>query len=54
MKGVGALAKSRLEVRNNQGAQRFIATVGVDDSATDKTHAVTLAVYGDGKLLALS
>ena len=28
--------------------------VGVDDSATDKTHPVTFAVYGDGKLLATS
>jgi len=28
--------------------------VGVDDSATDKTHAVTFAVYGDGKLLGTS
>ena len=52
--GVGVLANSRLEVRNNRSAQRFTATVGVDDSATDKTHAVTFAVYGDGKLLATS
>jgi hypothetical protein len=28
--------------------------VGVDDSATDKAHAVTFAVYGDGKLLGTS
>jgi len=51
--GIGILANSRLEVRNH-GAQRFTAMVGVDDSATDKTHDVTFAVYGDGKLLATS
>jgi hypothetical protein len=51
--GIGVLANSRLEVRNN-GAQRFTATVGVDDSATDKAHPVTFAVYGDGKLLGTS
>jgi len=51
--GIGILANSRLEVRND-GARRFTAKVGVDDSATDKAHAVTFAVYGDGKLLATS
>jgi len=51
--GIGILANSRLEVRNHD-AQRFTAMVGVDDSATDKTHAVTFAVYGDGKLLGTS
>jgi len=51
--GIGVLANSRLEVRNNH-AQRFTTMVGVDDSATDKTHAVSFAVYGDGKLLATS
>jgi hypothetical protein len=38
----------------NGGHQRFTAQVGVDDSATDKTSAVTFSVYGDGKLLAES
>jgi hypothetical protein len=42
-----------MEVRNHDG-RRFTAMVGVDDSATDKAHAVTFAVYGDGKLLATS
>ncbi|MEP7007015.1 MAG: NPCBM/NEW2 domain-containing protein [Sphingomonas bacterium] len=51
--GLGVLANSRLEVRNTQAA-RFTTMVGVDDTATDKTHAVTFAVYGDGKLLATS
>jgi len=51
--GIGILANSRLEVRNT-GARRFAAAVGVDDSATDKRHGVTFAVYGDGKLLTTS
>ena len=51
--GIGILANSRMEVRNHD-ARRFTAMVGVDDSATDKTHAVTFAVYGDGKLLGTS
>jgi hypothetical protein len=51
--GIGILANSRLEVRN-QGGRRFTAAVGIDDSATDKTHPVTFAVYGDGQLLAKS
>jgi len=49
--GIGILANSRLEVRN-QGGKRFVAMVGVDDSATDNRNWVTFAVYGDGKLLA--
>jgi len=51
--GIGILANSRLEVRN-WGARRFTVLVGVDDSATDKAHSVTFAVYGDGKLLGTS
>ncbi|HEU4653988.1 MAG TPA: NPCBM/NEW2 domain-containing protein, partial [Steroidobacteraceae bacterium] len=48
--GIGILANSRLEVRND-GYQKFSAKVGVDDSATDKTNTVTFTVYGDGKRL---
>jgi len=51
--GIGILANSRMEVRNN-GAQRFAAMVGVDDSASDKIHSVTFSIYGDGKLLGTS
>jgi hypothetical protein len=51
--GVGVLANSRLEVRNN-GATTFTAEVGVDDSTLDTSRPVTFAVYGDGKLLAQS
>ena len=51
--GIGIRANSRLEVRN-EGYRRFATKVGVDDSATDKTRAVTFTVYGDGRLLAQS
>jgi hypothetical protein len=51
--GIGILANSRLEVRNH-GYRRLSTKVGVDDSARDRTHAVTFLVYGDGKLLAKS
>lgn len=51
--GIGILANSRLEVRNDRAA-RLTTMVGVDDSASDKGHAVTFAVYGDGRLLARS
>ena len=51
--GIGILANSRLEVRN-QGYRRLSAQVGVDDSASDRAHGVTFMVYGDGKLLAKS
>ena len=51
--GIGILANSRLEVRND-GFRRLTTNVGVDDSATDKTNAVTFTVYGDGKRLAQS
>jgi len=51
--GIGVLANSRLEVRNN-GFKRFSATVGVDDTARDRSQPVTFFVYGDGRLLAES
>ncbi|WP_343729905.1 NPCBM/NEW2 domain-containing protein [Duganella sp.] len=51
--GIGVLANSRLEVRN-QGYRRLSAQVGVDDSAQDRRHGVTFMMYGDGKLLASS
>jgi alpha-galactosidase len=51
--GIGVLANSRLEVRN-QGYRHFFATVGINDSARDTDQAATFAVYGDGKLLANS
>ncbi len=51
--GIGILANSRLEVRN-QGYRSLSTKVGVDDSAQDGAHDVTFLVYGDGKLLAKS
>ncbi len=51
--GIGILANSRLEVRND-GYRHFAVQVGVDDSATDKGNTVTFTVYGDGKRLAQS
>ena len=48
--GIGILANSRLEVRNDS-YKKFSAKVGVDDTATDKTNSVTFTVYGDGKPL---
>ncbi|SFK56415.1 Alpha galactosidase A [Sphingomonas sp. NFR04] len=51
--GLGVLANSRLEVRN-AGYRQLTVSVGVDDSATDATHAVTFQIYGDRRLLATS
>ncbi|MCW3846033.1 NPCBM/NEW2 domain-containing protein [Sphingomonas sp. LB-2] len=51
--GIGILANSRLEVRN-QGHARFSAQVGIDDSARMLSAPATFYVYGDGKLLARS
>ncbi len=51
--GIGILANSRLEVRN-QGYRRVSAQVGVDDSAQVHKRGVTFMIYGDGKLLAKS
>lgn len=51
--GIGVLANSRLEVRN-EGYRRFTATVGINDSARDTGRAATFTVYGDGKPLATS
>ena len=51
--GIGALANSRIEVRN-AGFRRFTAQVGLDDSARVRDIPVTFAVYGDGRLLARS
>lgn len=52
--GIGILANSRMEVRNNAEFRRFTAMVGVDDSARDRSQPVTFEIYGDGRLLAKS
>lgn len=51
--GLGILANSRVEIRNG-GFRRFVAHVGVDDSARGRKQPVTFHVYGDGKLLGTS
>lgn len=51
--GIGILADSRLEVRN-EGYARLVTGVGVDDTAAARGRAVTFEIYGDGRLLARS
>jgi len=51
--GIGVLANSRLEVRN-QGYARFTTMTGVDDAAVERRAPVMFEVYGDGRLLAKS
>ncbi|MEI5685588.1 NPCBM/NEW2 domain-containing protein [Sphingomonas kyungheensis] len=50
--GIGILANSRLEVRN-QGFTRFSAQVGVNDSG-QKAGKITFEIWGDGQLLGRS
>jgi hypothetical protein len=52
--GIGILANSRLEVRNDREYRRFSARVGVDDNSLNPRDAVTFHVYADGKLVASS
>ncbi|MBU6269131.1 MAG: NPCBM/NEW2 domain-containing protein [Sphingomonadales bacterium] len=52
--GIGALANSRLEIRNDRQFGQFSAEVGIDDSTRGKRAAVRFEVYGDGRLLAKS
>lgn len=51
--GLGVLANSRLEVRN-EGRRRFRAEVGVDDNTLNPDATVVMQVFGDGRLLAAS
>lgn len=51
--GIGILANSRVEIQND-GASRFTASVGVDDSARARDASVTFIVYADGKQVAQS
>jgi len=52
--GLGVLAGSRLQVRNEGGHGLLTAAVGVDDSTDNTAQSVRFYVYGDGKLLAAS
>ncbi|QMW21459.1 NPCBM/NEW2 domain-containing protein [Sandaracinobacteroides saxicola] len=52
--GIGILANSRLEVKNDGEFRRFAAQVGVDDNTPNIAAPVLFEVYGDGRLLARS
>lgn len=49
--GIGVLGNSLLQVKN-EGYATFRATVGVDDSTSNRDRAVSFTVYADGKLVA--
>jgi hypothetical protein len=50
--GIGLLAGSRLQIKNEGSYRQFNALVGLDDSSRGKNSPVIFEVYGDGKLLA--
>lgn len=52
--GVGILANSRLEFRNEGEFSDFTALVGVDDNSLNPTAAVEFSVFADGRLVARS
>ena len=52
--GIGVLANSLLQVKNDDGYRAFHAMVGIDDSTIDRDHAVRFAVYVDGKPVAVT
>ncbi|MBM4063066.1 MAG: hypothetical protein FJ265_18515, partial [Planctomycetes bacterium] len=51
-RGIGTHGKARIWLALHGAAQRFRATVGVDDGATDPARAsITFTVFGDGRRL---
>ncbi len=52
--GIGILANSRMEVRNDARFGRFTTTVGIDDSTRNTGASAIFEIYGDGHLLARS
>jgi alpha-galactosidase len=52
--GIGILANSRLEVKNDREYTRFSAQVGVDQNSHNIGDAITFQIYADGKLVASS
>ncbi|WP_338763245.1 NPCBM/NEW2 domain-containing protein [Massilia sp. METH4] len=52
--GIGILANSRLQVKNDGHHALLMASVGVDDSTEDTRQPLRFHVYGDGRLLAES
>jgi len=52
--GIGILANSRLEVKNDGEFETFEASVGVDDNTRNTAQPIVFEVYGDGRLLTKS
>ena len=52
--GIGILANSRMEIRNEGRFDRFETRAGVDDNSRNTTAAVRFEIYGDGRLIARS
>ncbi len=52
--GIGILANSRLEVRNDRDYRQFTAKVGVDDNTPNPSAEVEFLVYADRRLVARS
>jgi alpha-galactosidase len=52
--GIGILANSRLEVKNDREYSRFSAKVGVDQNTHNTGDAISFVVYADGKRVASS
>jgi len=54
LSGIGILANSRLEVRNDGEYRTFAARVGIDDNSLTTREPVRFIVYADGKPVARS
>ena len=52
--GLGMIDGARLQVHPQAGMRRFAAMVGVDDSTSTGSPAITFELYGDGRRLAVS
>jgi alpha-galactosidase len=52
--GIGILANSRLEIRNDGEFKTFTAQVGVDDNSLNTTNPISFLVYADGRLVGRS
>ena len=53
-RGLGTHADSVVRLQLKGGAEKFMATVGVDDAATSDQANITFRVIGDGKTLYLA
>jgi alpha-galactosidase len=52
--GIGILANSRLEVKNDREFTRFTAKVGVDQNTQNTGDPVTFLLFADGRQVATS